>query len=107
MKLAEVKSIIQIVILIITNGKVVVEAIGDIVEEIKSWFRKEGPEPKELDQPTLKEIVQRVSPLMAAVKGKVVPVRKVEKAARIMWKANPETVRKLTKRKVGKTSRRS
>jgi len=104
MSLSEIKSIIQIIMLVLTNGKAIIEAIGDIVEEIKSWFRADN-KPLDLDDATMAALTAEVRPLMVAAKGKDVPQKKVAAAVKVLWNANPKTVKRLTRS--GKTAGRT
>jgi len=96
MSLSEIKSIIQIVLLVLANGKEIIEAMGDIIEEIKSWFRADNKPIEKLDAATLAALTAEVKPLMVAAKGADVSQKKVAHAVNVLWNAKPETVKRYT-----------
>jgi hypothetical protein len=95
---------IQLVILILRYGKDVISTIGDIVDEVKDWFKKDPTERNKWKAKN--EIKQRIEPLISASKGRYATSKELNDVADLMLKVDGDKVKKMTKKR-GKSARRT
>ena len=105
MSVADIKNWIQIALLILTHGKEVVEALGEIIDEVKSWFHDEDNEQILNQWDAMNAFVKKATPLVAASKGRSVSVSEVKAIGKTLWDAPDGRVAKMSARKQGKSRR--
>lgn len=96
LSISEIRDIVSLVIMILQYGKDVVEAMGDIIEEIRKWFRNE---PSVQEQEAFEKAKESIEPILSATRLSGEATRKeVSKAASVLWNLDKETVDTWTRR---------
>lgn len=97
MKPSDIVNWVKLALMILAHGKEIVETLGEIVEEIKSWFEDDPDEGRAVE-----EFREKATPLVTASIGRRASPKHVDKIGRILWNAPEGRVKKMTK---GKTRR--
>ena len=104
-KPSEIKLWVELVLLILRYGKDLVEVLGEIVSEIKSWFEKEHAvtAPEKPDEVVTAKFASAALPLIRAAKGADPKAKVVAHALDVLWSREIQADRRAAKR-VGKTA---